>query len=71
MNKVISIFVFLFLPGLAVASSATETLNLTNHAVGYAALAIFAIAYLLVMSEELPIYVNQNRSFLPRVLSGL
>ena len=43
----------LLLPGLALASSSTtETLDLTNHAVGYAALAIFAIAYLLVMAEE-------------------
>jgi len=40
-------------PGLALATSAqTEALDLTNHTVGYTALAIFIIAYLLVMVEE-------------------
>ena len=58
MNKLFSIFVtilaLVFLPSLAAASTATsgETLNLTNHPVGYAALAIFVIAYLFVMAEE-------------------
>lgn len=43
----------LLLPGFAIASSASnETLSLTNHPVGYAALAIFVIAYLFVMAEE-------------------
>ena len=43
----------LFLPGLTFASSATaERLDLTSHPVGYAALAIFVIAYLFVMAEE-------------------
>lgn len=41
------------LPALALASGAPETsLNLTSHAVGYAALIIFVVAYLFVMSEE-------------------
>jgi len=40
-------------PTLAWASETPgETLNLTSHWVGYAALAIFVFAYLLVMSEE-------------------
>ncbi|MDH5516186.1 MAG: sodium:proton antiporter NhaD [Gammaproteobacteria bacterium] len=41
------------MPVLANASAAaTETLNLTSSGVGYAALAIFVLAYLLVMAEE-------------------
>ncbi|MGD8484990.1 MAG: sodium:proton antiporter NhaD [Thioalkalispiraceae bacterium] len=40
------------LPGLSLASANGETLDLTTHAVGYAALAIFAVAYALVMAEE-------------------
>jgi len=41
------------LPALALASGAPETsLNLTSHAVGYAALIIFVVAYLFVMGEE-------------------
>ena len=44
---------FLGLPGLALASGAADTaLNLTSHQVGYAALIIFVVAYLLVMAEE-------------------
>ncbi len=43
----------LLLPGLVSATSTTaEKLNLTNHPIGYAALAIFVIAYLFVMAEE-------------------
>jgi NhaD family Na+/H+ antiporter len=41
----------LFLPASAWASSGAA-LDLTTHPVGYAALVIFAIAYLLVMAEE-------------------
>ncbi len=53
MNKIVTVLSLLFLPGLAFAASSNgETLDLTNHAVGYAALVIFAIAYLLVMAEE-------------------
>lgn len=54
LSTIVSALALVLLPGLAVASSSTsgETLNLTNHAVGYAALAIFAVAYLLVMAEE-------------------
>jgi NhaD family Na+/H+ antiporter len=43
----------LFLPGFAIASGNTaERLDLTNSTVGYAAIVIFIIAYLLVMAEE-------------------
>ena len=57
MNKIFTALTFLLLPGFANASSATTTspseiLNLTHHPIGYAALLIFAIAYLLVMAEE-------------------
>jgi len=34
------------------SSAGTETLDLTGHTVGYAALFVFAIAYLFVMAEE-------------------
>jgi NhaD family Na+/H+ antiporter len=42
------------LPSLALASTALEVdaLDLTTHAVGYASLAVFAIAYILVTAEE-------------------
>ena len=41
------------IPGFAWASSGSaEHLDLTRHTVGFAALAIFALAYLLVMAEE-------------------
>ena len=39
-------------PGMALASSEGDPLDLTNHTVGYAALIIFVIAYILVMAEE-------------------
>jgi len=42
----------LLLPATALASSGGQTLDLTQHWAGYAALAIFAVAYLLVMAEE-------------------
>ena len=42
------------LPGVAAASGvpAGETLDLTTHVVGYAAIGVFVLAYLLVMAEE-------------------
>lgn len=40
------------LPGLAFAAETGQRLDLTTHTVGYAALAIFAFAYILVMAEE-------------------
>lgn len=58
MNKFFSAFItvlaLLFLPSITMASSAisSETLDLTNHPIGYTALVIFVLAYLLVMTEE-------------------
>ena len=46
-------FLVLFLPACAFASTGqTETLDLTSSPVGYIALLLFGIAYLLVMAEE-------------------
>lgn len=45
------IFAFL-LPELAFASTGGTHLDLTSHTVGYAALAIFVLAYAFVMAEE-------------------
>ncbi|MCK5346581.1 MAG: sodium:proton antiporter NhaD, partial [Candidatus Heimdallarchaeota archaeon] len=43
---------FFLLPELSLASSNTQTLDLTNHTAGYVAIVIFVIAYLAVMAEE-------------------
>lgn len=40
------------LPGLAGAAEGGSSLDLTTHWVGYASIAIFVVAYLLVMAEE-------------------
>ncbi len=46
-------FILTFLlPELAFASAGGERLDLTSHTVGYAAIAIFVLAYALVMAEE-------------------
>jgi len=56
LNKLLTSFLLLLLPGLSLASAAGtvehNSLNLTTHAVGYAAIAIFILAYVLVMAEE-------------------
>lgn len=52
MNKLITTIGLLLLPGLSFASSGGNTLDLTTHTVGYVSLAIFIVAYLLVMAEE-------------------
>lgn len=46
-----SILLGLFLPTLAVSAEA-ERMDLTNHWVGFVAIAIFVVAYLFVMAEE-------------------
>jgi len=52
-NKILTALTMLLLPSFAFASSATaERLDLTSHPIGYAALAIFVIAYMFVMAEE-------------------
>ena len=53
MNKILTALMMLLLPSLTFASSATaDRLDLTSHPIGYAALAIFVLAYLFVMAEE-------------------
>ncbi|PIS11460.1 MAG: hypothetical protein COT73_03900, partial [Bdellovibrio sp. CG10_big_fil_rev_8_21_14_0_10_47_8] len=42
----------LFWPATAWASGGQQGIDLTNHAVGFAALALFFIAYVFVMFEE-------------------
>lgn len=42
----------LLMPGMVLASGQSKPMDLTNHAIGYTALFIFAIAYILVMAEE-------------------
>jgi len=52
--KFLVVFAAVTLPGVAAASAAgnSEDLDLTNHLVGYAAIAIFVLAYVFVMAEE-------------------
>ena len=53
LKTLFSALAMLLLPGFALATTTGgETLNLTNHAVGYWAIAIFVVAYILVMAEE-------------------
>ncbi len=54
MTRFIAPVLLIFLPLAAFASAGAlgERLDLTHHPVGYAALAIFALAYILVMAEE-------------------
>jgi len=58
----VSVFLFIFgmIPDVAFAASEhQETLNLTTHPFGYAALVIFVIAYIFVMAEE---YTHMRKS---------
>lgn len=50
----LALFACISLPSQALAMAATHgsNLDLTHHSIGYAAIAIFVVAYLLVMSEE-------------------
>ncbi len=66
MNKLISLLALFLIPGITFASSNGETLDLTNHGVGYAAIAIFVIAYLFVMTEEF----TQLRKSKPVILAA-
>ncbi|MGB5397851.1 MAG: sodium:proton antiporter NhaD, partial [Gammaproteobacteria bacterium] len=53
MYKYITVVFTLLGPGAAFAAEQTAgKLDLTNHLVGYIAVALFALAYLLVMAEE-------------------
>jgi NhaD family Na+/H+ antiporter len=48
----LSLIILLALPAMGWASDGTERFDLTGHPVGFIALAIFVLAYLLVMAEE-------------------
>lgn len=52
MLRNLTAFLALLAPSLALAAGDGERLDLTGHWVGIAALAIFVVAYLLVMAEE-------------------
>ncbi len=53
MKHIASLLLLLFVPAIALASSGNgDHLDLTGHWVGFTAIAIFAVAYLLVMAEE-------------------
>ena len=53
LNNLIFFLIALLLPGISFASGGNaESLDLTTHTVGYAAIFVFAIAYLFVMAEE-------------------
>ncbi|HID49946.1 MAG TPA: sodium:proton antiporter [Chromatiales bacterium] len=53
LKTILSVLALILAPGFALASTgATARLDLTQSAVGYWAIAIFVIAYLLVMAEE-------------------
>ena len=67
MNKFLLLIVAIILPGFAAASATGgETLNLTNHPIGYIAIAIFVLAYLFVMAEEF----TQLRKSKPVILAA-
>ncbi len=51
--KLLPLLLFLFPASLLASGAATETLDLTGHAVGYISLLLFSVAYLLVMAEEI------------------
>lgn len=53
MKRLVALCITLLMPGLAFASAVSgETLDLTNHWIGFAAIAVFSVAYLLVIFEE-------------------
>ena len=67
MSKFLLLIVAIILPGFAAASATGgETLNLTNHPIGYIAIAIFVLAYLFVMAEEF----TQLRKSKPVILAA-
>lgn len=59
---------FLLLPQLSFAASSEHAIDLTNHWVGYASLAIFVLAYALVIGEE---KIHMRKSKPVMVAAGL
>lgn len=57
--KKVLIALLLFSPVMAFAASSADTINLTKHWAGYFAIAIFIVAYILVMTEE---YIHFRKS---------
>ncbi|WP_024852233.1 sodium:proton antiporter NhaD [Hydrogenovibrio kuenenii] len=55
-----------FIPGFAFAAETPSSLDLTTHWIGYTALGIFVVAYLLVMTEEF----TQLRKSKPVILAA-
>jgi len=51
LRTVLLMLPLILLPGLGIAADG-ELLNLTSHWVGYFSIAVFVVAYLLVMAEE-------------------
>ncbi|VAW73006.1 Na+/H+ antiporter NhaD type, partial [hydrothermal vent metagenome] len=52
-NKRLLLIILSLFPSISMASAQAENwLDLTNHWVGFSALAIFIIAYMFVMAEE-------------------
>ena len=69
MHKFITLVLTLLVPGVALAAElSSDKLDLTNHAVGYIAIAFFALAYLLVMAEE---FTNLRKSKPVMLAAGL
>ena len=66
-RRICLVFLLTGFPLLAVANEATaQPLNLTHHWVGYLAIAIFSIAYILAMTEEVT-HLNKSK---PMVLAA-
>jgi len=54
MRNIFSVMLLILVPGFALASVSPEKqLDLTSHTIGYMALGLFVIAYILVMVEEI------------------
>ena len=53
MNNIIAVILLTTLPGLALAADHAESqVDLTNHWIGFLSIALFMLAYVLVMAEE-------------------
>jgi NhaD family Na+/H+ antiporter len=52
MFRLLSFLIVLFIPTIAYSADGHDSISLINHWVGYSAIAIFVIAYILVIFEE-------------------